>query len=203
METSAQHISICNKNCPTDAHDMDVLKSTTDTKKLNTKYDNLTDDVDDDKCVNNHKICNNNNLKNAKIIHGDTDCNVVIDNNDDDGGNGDNQTKQLQQQQQQSQIKQPPFELSPQTPLPPSASPSPPQQQQPSTYGCKHYKRKAKFVVSIHKHPKKRTHINTIVSQICIHVCVCVYNKFIRQTNTSIWFNNIIYLKDTLRFGSF
>lgn len=136
---------------------MDVLKSTTDTNKLSVKYDNLADDVDDDKCVNNHKICTNNR-KNSKIIRDDTGCNVVIDNNDN--GNANNQTKQLQQQP--SQMKQPPFELSPQSPpLPPSSpSPSPPQQQQqqkqPSTYGCKHYKRKAKFVVSNrHEHSKQ------------------------------------------------
>lgn len=144
METSAEHNSTCNKNCSAD--DMDVLKSTTDTNKLSVKYDNLAD-VDDDKRVNNHKICTNNNRKNSKIIRDDTDCSVVIDNND----NGNNQTKQLQQQP--SQMKQPPFELSPQSPpLPPSSpSPSLPQQQQQkqaSTYGCKHYKRKAKFVVS-------------------------------------------------------
>lgn len=151
METSAEHNGNCNKNCSAD--DMDVLKSTTDTNKLSVKYDNLTDVVDD-KCVNNHKICTNNR-KNSKIIRDDTDCNVVIDNNDNDNDNGNNQTKQIQQQQQQqpSQMKQPPFELSPQSPpLPPSSpSPSLPQQQQkkqPSTYGCKHYKRKAKFVVS-------------------------------------------------------
>lgn len=136
METSAEHNSMCNKNCSTD--DMDVLKSTTDTK-LNVKYEH----VGDDKCVN--KICTNNR-KNSKIIRDDTACNVVIDNNDN--ANDNNQAKQLQQQKQQpSQMKQPPFELSPLTPSSPSPSPSPPQQQ-PSTYGCKHYKRKAKFVVS-------------------------------------------------------
>lgn len=147
METKDEH-SICNKNCSTD--DMDVLKSTTDTDtdKLKMKYDNLTD-VDDDKCVNNQNICNNN-LKNAKIIH-DTDCNAVIDNDSDDDGN-DNQTKQLQQ-------KQPTLESSPQPKPPPTPPPPPtPQQQQPSTYGCKHYKRKAKFVVSTNTHTYKQIH---------------------------------------------
>lgn len=142
MENSDEH-SICNKNCSTD--NMDVLKSTTDTDtntdKMKMKYDNLTD-VDVNKCVNNQNICNNNNLKNAKIIH-DTDCNVVIE-NDNDNDDEHSQTKQLQQQQ--SSVKQPPLELPPTQP-PPSPT-LPQQQQQQSTYGCKHYKRKAKFVVS-------------------------------------------------------
>lgn len=139
MESSAEHNSICNKIGSVD--DMDVLKSTTDTNKLSVKYDNLAD-VDDDKCVNNHKICTRNR-KNSKIIRDDTDCNVVIDNNDNDEANGNNQTKQLQQQPSQT------------PPLPPSLpSPSLPQQKQPSTYGCKHYKRKAKFVVSNTQTPR-------------------------------------------------
>ena len=145
---------------------MDVLKSTTDTDKLKMKYDDLTD-VDSDKCVNNQNICNNN-LKNAKIIH-DTDCNVLIDNNDNDndnndGNDNDNQTKQLLlQQQQQSPVQQPPLESSPQTP------PSMPQQ--PSTYGCKHYKRKAKFVVSTYTNTHARAQIYNSIQQT---------NKFIR-----------------------
>lgn len=59
-----------------------------------------------------------NNRKNVKTIN-KTDCNVVID----------DETQSKQQQKQ----------------LPPSQ----PQQQQPQkNYGCVHYKRKAKFVVS-------------------------------------------------------
>lgn len=144
METSDKH-SICNRN--SSSVDMDVLRSTTDTDKLTLKYDNLTD-VDVDKCVNNQKICNNN-LKNAKTIH-NTDCNVVIDD--------DIQTKQ--QQQKQSVSVEQPLESSPQ---PPSL---------PSTYGCKHYKRKAKFVVSAHTHTHTYCKTNKIYSlQLYILIC--------------------------------
>lgn len=75
-------------------------------------------DVDDDDKCVNNQD-NCNNLKNANTNTNQTDCNVVID---DD--------IQLKEQ----------VELTP----PPSLLLS----QQPSTYGCKHYKRKAKFVVS-------------------------------------------------------
>lgn len=119
---------MCNKNST--SVDMDVLRSTTDTDKLNLKYENLTD-ANNDKCIQNQQICNNNNLKNAKSIHS-SDCNVVI--------NDDIQTHEQQQQQQQEQN---------QSSVEQSLESSPQQQQQsPSTYGCKHYKRKAKFVVS-------------------------------------------------------
>lgn len=173
MESSAEHNSICNKIGSVD--DMDVLKSTTDTTKLSVKYDNLAD-VDDDKCVNNHKICTRNR-KNSKIIRDDTDCNVVIDNNDNDEANGNNQTKQLQQQPSQ-----------PPPPLPPSLpSPSLPQQKQPSTYGCKHYKRKAKFVVSNTQTPRHTRHTWTFIRT--------------QQANKSIWFDN--FFSVSLRFASF
>lgn len=114
--------------------DMDVLKSNTDTTdKLKAKCDVLVDD--DDKCVNNQDICNNR--KNVKAIN-KTDCNVVID----DG------TKQSKQQQQQSNQPDEPQSMTPSPPLPPSSQENQQQQKQQSTYGCVHYKRKAKFVVS-------------------------------------------------------
>lgn len=138
METSDKH-NMSNKNST--SVDMDVLRSTTDIDKLKLQYDNLTD-ANDDKCVNNQKNCNNNNLKNTKTICS-SDCNVVIDD--------DIQTKQPQQNQ--SPIEQP-LESSPQ---PPSSLEQ--QQQQPPTYGCKHYKRKAKFVVSADEH----THTNILI----------------------------------------
>lgn len=141
-------MSICDEKLPViksvdgDARDNDLnrLKSNAAAGKLvktmaatattttKAKYDAKM--VDDDKCINNNQdICKN--MKNVNANH-KTDCNVVIDD--------DTQSKQ-----QQPQSK------SPQLPMPPPSKTPPPQQ----TYGCVHYKRKAKFVVSqtkIHSH---------------------------------------------------
>lgn len=132
METSDKH-SMCNRNST--SVDMDVLRSTTDTDKFKLKYDNLTD-ANDDKCVNNQKICNNN-LKNAKTMH-TNDCSVVIDD--------DIQTNQPPQPNQSS-VEQSLESL-----------PQPPSSPQHQPYGCKHYKRKAKFVVSSDKISQTNTH---------------------------------------------
>lgn len=131
-------ISICDEMLPaiktidSDAKDNDLnqLKSNADSDKLTTttttatktKYDAKM--ADDDKCINNQDICKN--IKNVNT-NNKTDCNVVIDD--------DTQSKQQQQQ------SQPP---SPSPLLPPPSQPPTLQQ----TYGCVHYKRKAKFVVS-------------------------------------------------------
>lgn len=103
-----------------------------DSDKLKAKYDAKM--PDDDKCVNNQDICNK--LKNVKTIN-KSDCNVVIDDS-------------TQSKQQPNDKREP---LLPPPPPPPS---------QPSTYGCVHYKRKAKFVVS--KTDEKRRRNETINS---------------------------------------
>lgn len=102
---------------------MNMLKFNNDLDKLKNTNSYDVKLSDDDKCVNNQDICNN--LKNVKTIN-KNDCNVVIDD--------DTQSKQQQIQQQQ----QPPEKEQP----PPSTL------QTQKTYGCVHYKRKAKFVVS-------------------------------------------------------
>lgn len=103
------------------ADDMNLIKSNNDTTdKLNTNYDVLVDG-DVDECVNNQNICNNR--KNVKPIN-KTDCNVVIDD--------DTKQSKCQQSQQSDELK----------------APIQPQLKKQSTYGCVHYKRKAKFVVS-------------------------------------------------------
>lgn len=144
MMEKNDEISICDEKLPaiktvdSDAkdNDLDKLKSNADSDKLTTtttttttatktKYDAKM--ADDDKCINNQDICKN--IKNVNT-NNKTDCNVVIDD--------DTQSKQQQQKPQ------------PPSPTLPSLPPSlPPTSQQ--TYGCVHYKRKAKFVVSQNK----------------------------------------------------
>lgn len=147
MMEKNDEISICDEMLPAikrvdgDASDNDLnrLKSNVASGKLvktmtatattttKAKYDAKM--ADDDKCINNNQdICKN--IKNVNA-NNKTDCNVVIDD--------DIQSKQ---QQQQPQSK------SPQLPMPPPSPPPPPPPTSQQTYGCVHYKRKAKFVVS-------------------------------------------------------
>lgn len=123
MEKSDEH-TICDKIPAVKSVDNDVTTDNMDVVKSNGNTDKLKlkfdDRGDDEKCVNNQNICNKR--KNVKTSN-KTDCNVVID----DGI----QSKQQQQQQQQHDDDKTQT-LSP----------------KPSTYGCVHYKRKAKFVVS-------------------------------------------------------
>lgn len=129
-------IGICDEKLPAiksvdgDARDNDLnrlksnaasgklVKTMTATATTTTKAKYDAKMADDDKCINN----NQDICKNIKNVNANnkTDCSVVIDD--------DTQSKQQQPQSE-----------SPQLPVPP------PSQQ---TYGCVHYKRKAKFVVS-------------------------------------------------------
>lgn len=129
MMEKSDEISICDENVlavkTVDVNAKDnLLKSNADSDKMTTTPTKCDAKMaDDDKCINNQDICNN--MKNVHT-NNKADCNVVIDD--------DTQSKQQQQQPQSP-------------PLPPSSPrPSPPKSQQ--TYGCVHYKRKAKFVVS-------------------------------------------------------
>lgn len=133
MMEKNDEINICDEKLPAhkmvvgDAQDNDLklLKSNADSDKLTTtttKYDAKM--ADDDKCINNQDICKN--IKNVNT-NNKTDCSVVID---------DDTSSKQQQQQPQS------------LPSSPSPQPPPPPPTLQQTYGCVHYKRKAKFVVS-------------------------------------------------------